>query len=130
VKLYYINETDHSETGIALALEAHEIREEAVRKGILEGDHPNRANGFMNLGVMYTKVNPEEAIRLHSEAIKIREGSTRFKNEQVQGLALNYLNIGRSYSLADKFDEAAQALRKCLEIIQIKEKACGYRFAL
>ncbi|KAF2489451.1 hypothetical protein BU16DRAFT_598496 [Lophium mytilinum] len=130
VKLFYVNETDHSSTAIELATEAHEIRETAVENGVLEEDHPNRANGLMNLGVMYTKVQPLKAIELHTSAIAIRQQSTRYRDDQVHGLALNYLNLGRSYWCAGQLDDAADSLEKCLATIKEREEACGYRFVL
>lgn len=130
VKLFYVNETHHQQTAIALAKEALDIREKAVRDGIFDEDHPNRANGFMNLGVMYAKIDPQEAIRHHIRAIGIRERSSRYKNDQVHGLALNYLNIGRSFWMVGQLDEAAESFEKCLTIIQPREEVCGFRFAL
>ena len=130
VKLYYANETDHNNSSIDLATEALDIREEAVRLGLLEEDHPNRANGFMNLAVMYAKVNPEKAVELNITALSIRTKTTRFQDQQIHGLALNYLNLGRSYWCSGRLDEAATAFETCLETIKAREEICRQRFAL
>jgi hypothetical protein len=130
VKLFYINETDHHNPSIELATEALNIREVAVRRGLLDEDHPNRANGFMNLGVMYTKVDPEKAIQHHTTALAIRTMSTRYQSEQIHGLALNHLNLGRSYWCVGRLDEAAKQFETCLATIRVREESCGYRFAL
>jgi tetratricopeptide (TPR) repeat protein len=130
VKLYYANETDHHNSSIDLATEALDIREEAVRTGLLEEDHPNRANGFMNLAVMYAKVDPEKAIELNLAALTIRTKTTRFKAQQIHGLALNHLNLGRSYWCAGRLDEAATSFETCLATIKAREESCGRRFAL
>jgi tetratricopeptide (TPR) repeat protein len=130
VKLFYANETDHHNSSIELATEALNIREDAVRCAVLDKDHPNRANGFMYLGVMYAKVDPEKAIQLHTTALGIRTMSTRYQSEQIHGLALNYLNLGRSYWCAGHLDEAAASFETCLATIKVREESCGYRFAM
>jgi hypothetical protein len=71
---------------------AMRIREEAVTNGVLDREHPNRANSFMNLGVSVANQDTREAIRLHQKALDIRESSSKYTQDQVQSRSLNYLN--------------------------------------
>jgi hypothetical protein len=74
IQLFQQNETSQIETLIELAKHALDIREAAVTAGALDKHHPNRANGFMNLGVVVGREDHRKAIRLHRIAIRIREG--------------------------------------------------------
>lgn len=72
----------------------------------LDEYHPNRANGYMNVGVGMTQDDPKEAIRMLTAALDIRLGSDKFTAIQIHGLALNYLNIGRAWWMVKAVDEA------------------------
>ena len=109
---------------------AMRIREDAVDAGLLDPDHPNRANSYMNLGVSVGSGDPRRAIGLHQKALDIRERSSKYTNEQMQGLALNLLNLGRSLILVQELDTAAQAFARCLSILDVKERQTGQKFAL
>lgn len=104
------------------------IREAAVVAGTMDPFHPNRANGFMNVGVMMTQSNPCGAVEMHRKALEIRLGSTKYTEDQVHGLALNYLNIGRALWLAKRHDDAVEALKKCIVIMDDKERLTSKRF--
>lgn len=109
---------------------AMRIREDAVDAGLLDPDHPNRANSYMNLGVSVGSGDPRRAIGLHQRALDIRERSSKYTNEQMQGLALNLLNLGRSLILVQQLDTAAQAFARCLSILDAIERQTGQKFAL
>ncbi|KAH0558898.1 hypothetical protein GP486_004469 [Trichoglossum hirsutum] len=123
------NETSKAVIATSYAKKAHEIRERAVIAKVLEEDHPNRANSFMNLGVCIANDDIQEALRLHNIAIKIREGSSRFTESQVQGLSLNYLNIGRCRWMVGELEKAAKSFEKSFSIIKVREAITGLRFA-
>ncbi|CAO1597920.1 hypothetical protein XANCAGTX0491_001709 [Xanthoria calcicola] len=106
------------------------IREDAVLAGFLDPDHPNRANSYMNLGVNFTNDDARKAIGFHTIALEIRQRSSKFTQEQMQGLALNYLNIGRCYILVQELDKVSDAFASCLAILNTKELQTGQRFAL
>jgi tetratricopeptide (TPR) repeat protein len=123
------NETSKVAMAVSYARKAYEIRERAVVAKVLEEDHPNRANGFMNLGVCIANDDIQEALRLHDIAIKIREGSSRYSEAQVQGLSLNYLNIGRCWWMVGELEKAAKSFEKSLSIIKMREATTGLKFA-
>ena len=93
----------------ALFEKAMEIREAAVAAGVLDQDHPNRANSYMNHGVSNTNDNASKAIELHNKALSIRQRTPKYAQDQMQGLALNHLNLGRCLILTNRLDEAAEA---------------------
>lgn len=128
VQLFQQNETSQPATLIQLASQALEIREAAVRDGSLDEFHPNRANGFMNLGVMYGRSDPHEAIRLHRIALGIRKGSEKYQKDQIHGLSLNYLNIGRCFWMVGELSEASEAFENCLSILKEREEVLNIRF--
>jgi tetratricopeptide (TPR) repeat protein len=111
-----------------MASEALDIREKAVQSGFLDQYHPNRANGFMNLGVVVANRDAQHAIELHQKALDIRCGSSRYTNQQIHGLSLNYLNIGRCFWMVGNLAKAEQSFQNCLDIIKRREEICGYRF--
>lgn len=92
--------------------------------------HPNRANGPMNVGVVLAGTDPEGAIELHTQALKIRLGSEKYRAEQIHGLALNYLNLGRCQWMVEKFDEAAECFEHCLCLMREREAQVGKQFIL
>lgn len=130
VQLYQQNETSHNSALVELATQAHKIREAAVEAGAFDKHHPNRANGFMNLGVVLGGKDPHEAIRLHEIALSIREGSTQYTQDQIHGLSLNYLNIGRCWWMTGELDKAAQSFERSLAILKEREQDLDVRFPL
>ena len=99
---------------------------------MLERDHPNQVNSYMNFGVSVARYDTARATRLHQRAFGIRQGSTRFAKiqVQVQGLALYHLNIGRSWLEVGEFDKAIEAFENCIALIEPKEEETGLRYAL
>lgn len=130
VQLYYHNETTQGESLIDIARKAHRIREEAVEVGLLCSSHPNRANGFMNLGVVMAHTDPTRAIKLHSAALEIRLGSDKYSNQQIHGLALNYLNLGRCWWMVKNLSEAAVCFQRSMGLMQSREDATRKKFPL
>jgi tetratricopeptide (TPR) repeat protein len=133
VQLFYLVESGNpfvvKDTQLSCpARTALAIREAAVVAGTMDPFHPNRANGFMNVGVMMTQSNPYGAVEMHMKALEIRLGSTKYAEDQVHGLALNYLNIGRALWLAKRHEEAVEALDKCIDIIKDRERLTSKRF--
>ncbi|TAQ89428.1 hypothetical protein B7494_g2246 [Chlorociboria aeruginascens] len=124
------NETAKVEILIDLATRALDIREAAVKTGLLDCHHPNRANSFMNLGVMVARNDPKKAIQPHQTALSIREEMKKYSQDQLHGLALNFLNIGRCWWMVRELELAAQSFEKCLEILKDREKVVGFRFPL
>lgn len=122
-------ETTQLEKGLKSAEQALDIRERAVTARKLDEYHPNRANSYMNLAVGIANSDPQRAISLHKKALRIREGSQKYKQDQVQGLSLNYLNIGRCQWLVGQLKEAVSSFELCLSIIEPKEQSLGRRFA-
>ena len=130
VQLFYRNETTHGESLVGLATEALQIRERAVESGLMDEFHPNRANGFMNVAVVLAHENPQKAIDLHKIALGIRLGSNAYSQEQVHGIALNYLNIGRCWLMVKNLEEAGICFQKCLLLMLSRESKVGKRFPL
>lgn len=110
--------------------DALDIREAAVKEGYLEPDHPQVANSYMNLGVSLANETDKtkEVIQLHQKAIIIREESPKFKDSQAQMWSLNYLNIGRCYWMENDLEEASNALKKSLQIIEENYVPSGPKF--
>ena len=125
-----LNEQTEMKAAITLWEKALRIRENLVAAKVLDKDHPNRANSFMNLGVSVAHHDTVKAIRLHQKALEIRHGSTKFANTQVQGLSLNHMNIGRSWLELGELDKAAAAFENCIATIKPKEEETGLRFAM
>ena len=130
VQAAMLNEQTEMQAAITLWEKALEIREDPVAAKVLDEDHPNRANSFMNLGVSVAHHDTVKAIQLHQKALEIRRRSAKFANAQVQGLSLNYMNIGRSWLEVGELDKAAAAFEDCIAIIKPKEEETGLRFAL
>ncbi|KAK0732132.1 hypothetical protein B0H67DRAFT_474708, partial [Lasiosphaeris hirsuta] len=130
VQLFYHNETTSEESLTNIALEAHRLREEAVRAGQMDPNHPNRANGFMNVGVALAHEDPLLALELHSKALEIRLGSDKYAAEQVHGVALNYLNMGRCCWILHDNAKAAECLGEALRLMKEREDETGKRFPL
>ncbi|KAK4201350.1 hypothetical protein QBC40DRAFT_324492 [Triangularia verruculosa] len=133
--LYTVQQFYHTEatSGISmteLARKALSIREDAVKQGLLDPYHPNRANGFMNVGVAMACEDPKGAIKMHNRALEIRLGSEKYKDQQVHGLALNYLNVGRCWLLVGDLMTAASCFEKSLEVIRAREQKLGRQFTL
>ena len=125
-----LNEQTEMKAAITLWEKALAIREDLVAAKVLDEDHPNRANSFMNLGVSVAHHDTVKAIQLHQKALQIRRRSTKFANIQVSGLSLNHMNIGRSWFELGELDKAAAAFEDCIAIIKSKEEEFGLRFAL
>jgi len=106
------------------------IREDAVVTGAMDEDHPNRANGFMNLGVVLAEREPWEAIKMHSIALDIRRRTTKYEADQLHGLALNLLNIGRCWWMVHRLEEAASCFQECLALMKSREALINKRFPL
>ena len=85
-----LNDQTEMKAAIILWEKAFEIRENLVTARVLERDHTNRANSYMNLGVSVAHHHTARAVLLRQRALEIRHGSTRFAKIQVQGLALNH----------------------------------------
>lgn len=115
---------------VEFARKAMDIREEAVAKGLMDPHHPNRANGFMNVGVAMAWDNPKGAIDMHTRALEIRSGSDKYKDCQIHGLALNYLNIGRCWYMVGDLETAASCFEKCLDLMQTRARVVGKSFTL
>ncbi|KAI0456505.1 P-loop containing nucleoside triphosphate hydrolase protein [Xylaria acuta] len=130
VQLFYHNEADHGVSLIELATRAMDIREDAVKKGDMDEDHPNRANGPMNVGVVLALKNPQMAIDMHSRALEIRLRSEKYKLEQIHGLALNYLNIGRCWWVVGELEKAASCFEESLGLWKKRETQVGKKFSL
>jgi len=130
VQLFYHNEVTSDISMVDLARRALDVREAAVGQGQMDEYDPNRANGFMNVGVVMTQDDPRGAIEMHTKALEIRLGSDKYRHQQLHGLALNYLNIGRCWFLVGDLDQAATCFEKCLTIMRAREKEVGKRFAL
>lgn len=113
-----------------MAFTALKIREDAVLAGYLDEYHPNRANGFMNLGVVVANRDAKKAIELHKKALRIRCGSDKYTDIQIHGLSLNYLNIGRCYWMTGDLVKAEQSFENCLAIIERRESICGRKFIM
>jgi hypothetical protein len=128
-QLYYYNETTQVQKGIDSAVEARNIREAAVKAGKLDVYHPNRANGFMNLGVLIAGEDPHRAIVLHKKALRIRLGSKKYATEQRQCVSLNYLNLGRCQWMVGDLEGAKTSFHLSLSLIQDREREHGRRFA-
>ncbi|XP_044724019.1 tetratricopeptide repeat domain-containing protein [Hirsutella rhossiliensis] len=130
VQLYYHNETDHQVSLVELATRAMNIRENAVEQSLMDEHHPNRANGFMNMGVVLALEDPKAAIGMHSRALEIRRGSDKYKTEQIHGFALNYLNIGRCWWVVGELEKAASCFEQCLVLWKGREAQVGKKFSL
>ena len=130
VQLYHYNESDHGVKLIDLANQALEIREDAVKKELMKPSHPNRANSFMNLGVVLALEDPRKAIKQHSKALKIRHMSDEYRDVQIHGFALNYLNIGRCWWVLGELETAALCFEQCLLLWKKREAKLGKKFSL
>jgi len=130
VQLFQQNEKSQIKTLTKLATCALNIRERAVAVGALDEYHPNRANGYMNLGVVVCREDPRKAILLHRKALRIRKGSTKYAKVQIHGLALNYLNLGRCLWMIGELEQAAACFERCLAILKDREDMLGVRFPL
>ncbi|KAJ2985968.1 hypothetical protein NUW58_g1594 [Xylaria curta] len=130
VQLFYHNETEHEVSLVELATQAMEIREEAVKNGNMDDDHPNRANGPMNVGVVLALKSPERAIEMHTMALEIRLKSEKYKAEQIHGLALNYLNVGRCWWVVGELEKAALCFEESLHLWKKRESEIGTKFSL
>lgn len=130
VQLFYRHESTHQRGLKELAEKACAIREAAVNRGILDEFHPNRANGYMNVGVVIAETDPYTAIEMHQKALHIRLGSTAYETEQLHGLALNYLNIGRCWWMVGNLSSAASCFENTLGITKAREAVVGKTFPL
>lgn len=130
VQLLYYTEATSDSSMIELAVKAKDIREEAVRQGHMDEDHPNRANGFMNVGVAMARGDPRGAIDMHLKALTIRTQSIKYKDDQLHGLALNYLNIGRCWLMVHELAKAASRFEDCLSLMEQREREVGKRFPM
>lgn len=130
VQLFYHSETTTGESLVTLARKALDIRERAFREGEIDEFHPNRANGYMNVGVFLLDQDPLEAIKFQSMALKIRLGSAKFAKDQIHGLALNYLNIGRCWSMVGDQQSAASSFNDCVSLMKQREVEVGKNFPL
>ncbi|KAM5354320.1 hypothetical protein ACJ41O_000969 [Fusarium nematophilum] len=129
-QMNYLNESNNGVDLVDLAKETMRIREDAVAKGQMDEFHPNRANGLMNYALFLAFTDPREAIRKHEEAIRVRTGSDRYKNDQLHGLALNYLNIGRCWWVVRDFPRAEGCFTKALELMRTRESERNRKFPL
>jgi len=129
VQLFFHNESLQGVSLVELATKAMNIREEAVRNGTMDEYHPNRANGPMNVGVVMALEDPRAAIEYHSRALAIRLGSDKYKLDQIHGLALNYLNIGRCWWIVGELVQAASCFQHSLTILKAREAQVGKRFS-
>jgi tetratricopeptide (TPR) repeat protein len=123
------NELTQADKAVSFARAALKIKEDAVVAKALDKDHPQMANSYMDIGVFIAGQNVHEAIRLHKRAIKIREGSEKYADDQMQLLSLNYMNIGRCWWMVGELDKATNALQRGLEIIRRLEEVTGAPFA-
>ncbi|KAK3377123.1 P-loop containing nucleoside triphosphate hydrolase protein [Lasiosphaeria ovina] len=130
VQQFYHNEATSNISMVEFARKAMDIREAAVEQGLMDPYHPNRANGFMNVGVAMAWDDPRGAIKMHSKALEIRLGSDKYKDGQLHGLALNYLNIGRCWYMVHHLKMAASCFEKCLSLMQSRECEVGKKFVL
>jgi tetratricopeptide (TPR) repeat protein len=130
VQLYYHNESDHGISLVELAKQAMNVREEAVKNGLMDENHPNRANGFMNVGVVLALDNPMAAIKMHSKALEIRLGSEKYRSEQIHGLALNYVNLGRCWWVVGELEKASSCFEQGLALWKERETTVGKRFSM
>ena len=130
VQLYYHNEADHGVSLIELAKQAMDIREEAVKQGLMDEYHPNRANGLMNVGVVLALEDPKAAIEMHTKALNIRLGSDKYISQQTLGLALNYLNAGRCWWVTGNLEMSSQCLEMCIQLCKERESQIEKRFSL
>lgn len=130
VQLFYHNEADQGISLVELAMQAMNIREKAVQDGTMDQYHPNRANGPMNVGVVLALEDPKAAIEMHSRALKIRLGSDRYMAEQIHGLALNYLNVGRCWWVLDELENAASCFEQCRAYVRDREAQVNKKFSM
>lgn len=130
VRQFYENEATQANTMVSLAQEALEIRQKAVESKALENDHPNLANGFMNLGVALVDSDPRRAIELNNQALAIRNMSSRYSEIQIHGRALNLLNIGRCWWILREYNAAEKSLEESLEVMRTRERAVKREFPL
>ncbi|KAK4671657.1 hypothetical protein QC764_0097480 [Podospora pseudoanserina] len=131
VQQFYHTEATSDISMIDLARKALNIREDAVKEGLLDPHHPNRANGFMNVGVAMAWEDPKGAIEMHDRALEIRlHAHSDYKDDQIHGLALNYLNVGRCWLLVDDLKTAASCFEKSLDIIKAREQKLRKQFTL
>ncbi|KAF4430287.1 pfs domain-containing [Fusarium acutatum] len=114
VQLYYHNETTQDVSLVELATEAMNIREKAVQSGTMLEYHPNRANGFMNVGVVLALEDPSRAIDMHTKALKIRLGSDQYRCWWVTG----------------KLKKAAWCFEQCLALWTKREAEVRKKFSL
>ncbi|KAK2592574.1 hypothetical protein QQS21_009719 [Conoideocrella luteorostrata] len=112
------NELTQAEKAEHLAKKSLKIKKAAVKANVLDEHHPQIANSYMDIGVFIAGTNPRKAIGLHQKAIKIREQSPKYADQQAQLLSLNYMNLGRCWWMVKELDKAMIAYEKSLEIIK------------
>ncbi|XXG95595.1 hypothetical protein Hte_001863 [Hypoxylon texense] len=130
VQQFYENEVTQADSMASLAEEALAIRLKAVDSKALENDHPNLANGFMNLGVAFVDKDTWKAVELNMQALAIRNMSSRYSEDQIHGRALNLLNIGRCWWILRDYGAAQKSLEECLDVMGARERVVGRRFPL
>lgn len=130
VRQFYEVEVTQANIIVSLAEEALKIRKKAVDSKALEDDHPNLANGFMNLGVALVDKDTWRAVELNTQALAIRNMSPRYSGDQIHGRALNLLNIGRCWWILRDYDAAKKSLEECLEVMRTRERAVGRKLPL
>ncbi|KAK1241228.1 hypothetical protein MKX08_001202 [Trichoderma sp. CBMAI-0020] len=123
------NELTQANKAVELAKKSLEIKKAAVKAKVLDRHHPQIANSYMDIGVFIGGANPQAAIRLHEKAIRIREQSPKYADQQMQLLSLNYMNLGRCWWMIKELDKATAAYQKSLHIIKRLEDLMGAPFA-
>ncbi|UKZ66307.1 uncharacterized protein TrAtP1_007482 [Trichoderma atroviride] len=123
------NELTQANKAVELAKKSLEIKQAAVKAKVLDRNHPQIANSYMDIGVFIGGANPQAAIRLHEKAIRIREQSPKYADQQMQLLSLNYMNLGRCWWMIKELDKATAAYQKSLHIIKRLEDLMGTPFA-
>lgn len=123
------NEMTQASKAVELAKKSLELKKAAVKAKVLDRHHPQIANSYMDIGVFIGGTNPQAAIRLHEKAIRIREQSPKYADQQMQLLSLNYMNLGRCWWMIKELDKATTAYQKSLHIIKRLEDLMGTPFA-
>ncbi|KAK6349285.1 hypothetical protein TWF730_010035 [Orbilia blumenaviensis] len=131
--IYTIQGTVHIElnkninTATNLFQKALEIREDAVTIGIMDPNHPNRANSFMNMGNGFSHSDPQKTIELHERAIETRRNGSRppKREDSCLHLAVSYLCIGKCHLKLGNSDDALASFKKCLEELEVSPKGNG-----
>lgn len=123
------NELNQANKAVELAKKSLKIKTAAVKAKVLDRHHPTIANSYMDIGVFIRVHNPQAAILLHEKAIRIREQSPKYADQQMQLLSLNYMNLGRCWWMIKELDKATAAYQKSLHIIKKLENLMGTHFA-